>query len=325
MKLIDTQTSYSELQAFLEELNWIKNEQIIHVSIPGEGNMNVVVRVSTNQRSFILKQSRPYVQKYQDIPAPLGRIQTEHTFYKVTEHPELKMHLPEIIAFDPAEHLIMMSDLGQGDDMTILYSERTCSTQSLSLLVKILNRLHQIKPPSHYPENKELRSLNHQHVFVLPFIMDNGFDLDGVQMGLQELSTPYKKDFPLKTVIEELGKLYMSQGATLLHGDYYPGSWMKTSDQLYILDPEFSFVGYKEFDVGVLIAHLIIASSDQAFLQEVVHLYEGELDTQLLKQTAGVEIMRRIIGLAQLPLERNLREKSRLLEIAYSLIMDSTI
>ena len=43
----------------------------------------------------------------------------------------------------------------------------------------------------------------------------------------------------------------MQNGDTLLHGDYYPGSWMRVRERLYIIDPEFSFAGPKEFDLGI--------------------------------------------------------------------------
>jgi len=42
-----------------------EKEEVISMKKPGEGNMNVVLRIITNERSFILKQSRPYVEKYQ--------------------------------------------------------------------------------------------------------------------------------------------------------------------------------------------------------------------------------------------------------------------
>ena len=57
---IDTNTSLNTLQEFLESKNWLNaNENIISISKPGEGNMNVVLRVITNQRSFILNNRAP--------------------------------------------------------------------------------------------------------------------------------------------------------------------------------------------------------------------------------------------------------------------------
>ncbi len=89
--------------------------------------MNVVLRVKTNQRSFILKQSRPFVQKYQQIEAPLNRIEVEYKFYKAVQGPYISAHIPAILNFDQKNYLIQMEDLGQCDDMTSCYADRKIS------------------------------------------------------------------------------------------------------------------------------------------------------------------------------------------------------
>ncbi|MGS0526226.1 hypothetical protein ACU8V7_14710 [Zobellia nedashkovskayae] len=78
MTAIDTNTPLEELQNYLQSKEWLHTaEKLTAVEKPGDGNMNVVLRVITDQRSFILKQSRPYVQKYQQVEAPLDRITVE--------------------------------------------------------------------------------------------------------------------------------------------------------------------------------------------------------------------------------------------------------
>jgi 5-methylthioribose kinase len=52
-----------ELAAYLQQLKWLdEQETIVSLSKPGEGNMNCVLRVETATRSFIVKQSRGYVE-----------------------------------------------------------------------------------------------------------------------------------------------------------------------------------------------------------------------------------------------------------------------
>ena len=165
--------------------------------------------------------------------------------------------------------------------------------------------------------NSVKRSFN---VFVLPFMEDNGFSLDDIQIGLQELSLPYKKDKALKDQISSIGELYLSEGNTLIHGDYYPGSWMKNAVQIYVLDPEFSFIGFKEFDLGVMAAHLEMSGISNA-VGLILEKYQKETNTKLAWQLCGIEIMRRLIGLAQLPLNLDLNRKKELLSSAYQMIM----
>jgi len=320
---VNSDTSKERVEDLLKDKAWLidKRESIDQISVPGEGNMNVVLRIETNMRSIILKQSRPYVQKYPSIPAPLDRIDVEYQFYKSLQGQPISNHLPEVIAYDSTDHLLLMQDLGKVSDMTRLYSDQHFDANDLQVLVEVLSGVHSIAVSSQYPENLALRRLNHQHIFVLPFMEDNGFDLDDVQPGLQVLSKHYKEDQKLKSTISKIGELYLNSGDVLLHGDYYPGSWMKVDEEVFVLDPEFSFVGFREFDLGVMIAHLLIATNDLDIIGQALDQYQPSYDLKLVKQIAGIEITRRIIGLAQLPLERSIEEKKDLLDMAYSLII----
>ncbi|PCJ98963.1 MAG: hypothetical protein COA50_00830 [Flavobacteriaceae bacterium] len=283
--------------------------------------MNVVLRVKTSERSFILKQSRPYVEKYQQIEAPLDRIDVEHQFYKNITNHELKAHIPIVHNYNASEHIMLLQDLGQCQDMTYIYERRKIEPKNLLELIKILNTIHGKGVPKLFPKNMGLRQLNHQHIFVLPFMEENGFQLDNIQNGLQELSSPYKTDITLKMVVEEIGEKYLQEGKVLLHGDYYPGSWMTESNNIYVIDPEFSFVGFAEFDLGVMIAHLTMASLKDDFTGTILKQYQHKIDAKLVQQVAGIEMMRRLIGLAQLPLPRTIKEKGYLLQVAKKMIL----
>jgi 5-methylthioribose kinase len=133
----------------------------------------------------------------------------------------------------------------------------------------------------------------------------------------------YKKDAVLKNKVDVLGALYLSKGKYLLHGDYYPGSWLKTSDGIKIIDPEFCFFGSREFDLGILIAHLYLSQQEMSLLAVVEREYTAfkDLKPEILTGFIGVEMMRRLIGLAQLPLQIDVKEKAKLLKLAYQLIM----
>ncbi len=322
MNYIDINTPIPKLKAYLLSEGWIRpEEQIKSVEKPGEGNMNVVLRIKTNERSFILKQSRPYVQKYQQIEAPLDRIALEYQFYQTVQSNALNAHIPEILGYDPAEHLLVLEDLGHCEDMTAIYQNRAIEKHHLKKLIFIIGLTHRKSIPPNFPGNHEMRQLNHQHIFVLPFLEENGFQLNGVQQGLHELSLPYKKDRQLKKIVNEVGKKYLSPGNILLHGDYYPGSWMTETNKLYVIDPEFGFAGFAEFDLGVMAAHIILATGKSGYLDMIHTDYEGLAEKKLMAQVAGIEIIRRLIGLAQLPLKRSIAEKEYLLQLAHKMIL----
>lgn len=322
MNYLDTNTSITALHSYLASKGWIATkERILSVEKAGEGNMNVVLRIKLDQRSFILKQSRPFVQKYQQIEAPLARIAVEHQFYNVLQNEALEAHLPKILGYDEEEHVLLLQDLGNCEDMSYLYSDRSIAPVVLEQLIRAIGHIHSTTVPKDFPQNIEMRTLNHQHIFVLPFLIDNGFQLNAIQEGLQALSMPYKQDEHLKSIIGKIGEKYLSPGDTLLHGDYYPGSWMTADDHLFIIDPEFGFSGFAEFDLGVMTAHCIMSTADEHYIDLVYETYEGRAEKVLMTQVAGIEIMRRLIGLAQLPLERTLDEKQYLLELARKMVL----
>lgn len=322
MPLFDINSPKETLRSFLADKGWISpGESIVHIEKPGEGNMNVVLRIKTNEQSMILKQSRPYVQKFPHLAAPIDRIDTEKLFYESISGLTIHNHFPEILYYSKTDHTLILEDLGDCEDMTSIYGSRSISDADLTVLANILNQIHSVKASSTFPQNIALRKLNHQHIFILPFLEDNGFDLDQVHSGLQAIGSRIKKDIRLKRMAIRLGDIYLAAGNTLIHGDFYPGSWMRQGQKLYVLDPEFSFLGFPEFDLGVMTAHIILATGDSAYLSRILGYYEGNLDMTLTRQITGIEIIRRLIGLAQLPLKRSLDEKEDLLYTARNLML----
>ena len=320
---LDAHSSISDFENCLNIMVFLdpKQEQILSIKKPGEGNMNVVLRVRTNLRSFIIKQSRPFVQKYQEITAPIERIDVEYQFYKAVTNKTIAPHIPKILAYNAENYLLILEDLGDCKDMSYLYNDRTIATPQLHQLIDIASEIHKSTPVA-YPENMELRLLNHQHIFVLPFLKDSEFSLDAIQEGLQELALIYRNDDALKKEIAQVGEQYLSAGNTLLHGDYYPGSWMTKENHTYVIDPEFSFMGFAEFDIGVMAAHSVMITMNIDCLETIQNRYPSKLNRSLLDKVAGIEIMRRLIGLAQLPLKRSIHEKKLLLKMARALILD---
>jgi 5-methylthioribose kinase len=228
---------------------------------------------------------------------------------------------PEILGYLPSDYILLLEDLGKGEDLTSLYNTRRITSDLIKDFTLGLYYIHKKKAPVDYPENIELRKLNHDHIFELPFKENNSFNLDHIQKGLENLSGPFKKNYSLKEKVLYAGKIYLEKGNTLLHGDYYPGSWMRVGDNNYVIDPEFSFVGPKAFDLGVMSAHIIIASGKTSFLGEIYNMYPAKVEFKKISLYCGIEIIRRLIGLAQLPIKRSLMEKKELLNFAEELIL----
>jgi len=308
----------SKVEQYLQTQGWLADKEVVTaLEKPGEGNMNFVLRVQTNTRSFILKQARPWVEKFPTIDAPVERVAVEaHFFTTLQPHAAIKDFIPSTIGFDKASFILATEDLGIGADYSFLYQAgNTLEEEEIKSIVRFLNQLHHIPAPEDFPSNQAMRVLNHEHIFNFPFAEDNGFDLDEIEPGLQRASMLYKKDVFLKEKINKCGEVYLAKGNHLLHGDFYPGSWLKIKNGLKVIDPEFGFIGPAEFDLGVLVAHLMMANQSSSTIQTILDNYQSPSDfsESLLAQFAGIEIMRRIIGIAQLPLSLDLNQKKRLL------------
>jgi 5-methylthioribose kinase len=288
------------------------------------GNMNFVMRVFTDFTSFIFKQSRTYVEKYPTVLAPSNRIEIEAQFYDtIGKKASLNKYVPGVLFVDLINYVIILEDLGVCTDFTSMYrDDLKISSDDGRYLIDFLLDLHSMSVVE-YPSNQSMRELNNEHIFNYPFMLDNGFDLDGVLSGLSAISMPYKQDDILQEKIKLLSKIYLGgKPKSLLHGDFYPGSWLATDDGIKIIDHEFSYMGSPEFDLGVMIGHLYITRHSDAFINELITYYHSKnhLDTSLVYAFAGIEILRRIMGLAQLPIKLNLSEREALLALGASMV-----
>lgn len=301
---------------------WQSGEKISRISVPGESNMNLVLRIETNQGSYILKQAKSFVRKYPQIPAPIHRIEIEYQFLKqLAGNSFLTSLSPKVLQYDEGNYLMLLEDLGEGSDFLSLYGgHQQLKSEEVKLLVDYLMPLHQLQI-TNFPATREMRTLNHEHIFNFPFLEVNGVDLNSIQPGLQEVSLPYKTDPLLKQVIQALGNRYLADGKVLMHGDYYPGSWLQVATGIKIIDPEFGGLGDAEFDLGVFLAHLDLSEQAEEWSAQVQKQYTLPVDWALVQQYRGVEILRRLIGIAQLPVSLSLNAKKSLLARARTYVL----
>ena len=302
----------------------------------GEGNMNCTVRVRTSDGSFILKQSRPWLEKYPQIAAPFDRALAEGRFYRlVAPSPTVAGTMPRLLWTDDEARTVALEDLGAASDFFPLYArEIALSEQTLVELVAFLSALHPLAPTDAAAReglaNHEMRALNHEHIFALPLRAENGLDLDAYAgtPGLADVAASLKADNAYARTVAELGERYLhGSGDSLLHGDFFPGSFLRTDAGVRVIDPEFCFCGDAEYDLGVFAAHLLLAGEPAERAERVLERYRPgaarTISAELARRYAGVEIMRRLIGVAQIPtLRADLARKTAWLELSRRLVLE---
>lgn len=325
-------------EATLRDIGWLSAaEEVLGIERPGEGNMNLTLRVTTDRRSVIVKQSRPWVEKYDAIEAPFDRVLSELAFYRaVAELPTVASRMPRLLGAHAEYRLLLLEDLGAGSDLSSLYaSGEELSEAEGSSLGRYLRALHEGTPRVQL-ENRAMRELNAAHIFVIPLQADNGVDVDDLEPGLGQKAEELRADSALRTALERLSSRYLAEGsgAALLHGDFFPGSWLRlSSGELAVIDPEFAFSGDVELDVGVALAHLRMAGQPSVVLEALLEpllqpLPEGRgdgIDRELVAGYAGAEVIRRLLGVAQLPLPPSAGRRARLLGRAAQALVDGRL
>lgn len=322
--------SAPDVEQYLRHRKWIDDGEIVlSFESAGEGNMNYTYRVETNRRSFILKQSVPWVAKYPTIEAPWDRIIRETRFYQIVSATDtLSCRMPTLFDVDITSRIACFEDLGDGQDVSTIYSGTPLDVTLLEEAARWLSTLHATPIDSQSSAtalpNRDMRELNHEHIFHYPLLPDNGLDLEAITPGLQEEAAKLIHDANfVKTVIDLGERYYLQDGLTLLHGDFFPGSWYQSKDGLKIIDPEFAFFGHAEFDFAVMLAHLLLAEQPPEKIQIAVQSYSPAkaFNWDVSVQLIGVEIMRRLIGVAQLPLTYGIETKRALLELARNCVL----
>ena len=323
-----------QLEAFLEDRHWLRaGEGLYACDEAGEGNMNLTLRLRTDQRTMILKQARPWVEKYAHIGAPWDRILFEQRFYeRVASLPKVAAAMPRLMATDVDARVIVMEDVGEGGDFTDLYSGRRITEEELRELAQYLRALHdgtRSRPDSDLA-NREMRALNHERSFVEPLDPDNLVNLEIHELWLRDEAAKLWDDGAFYAAVQIVGERYLKDGPCLVHGEFFPGSWLRAEDGIKVIDPEFCSYGDAEFDLGVCLAHLRLSEQDFDFAKAFLAAYVGQvgdsrLDMEWVARYAAVEVMRRIIGVGQLSIPPTQGLRARLLKHSRKALMGRSL
>lgn len=321
------------LGRYLASQQWLEpGEKVRGCDRAGEGNMNLTLRVRTDRRRFIVKQARPWVEKYNDIPAPWDRSHSEIGFYqKIQAIREVASRMPRLLGCDREARVMLLEDLPAARDLSDVYDPSLREAQAPSAaeraeLALYLRHLHCDSEAEADPAlaNRAMRELNHAHMFEIPMDDPPPVDLDALEPGLADATALLRGDAAYRSALGETGARYLSEadGRCLVHGDYFPGSWLRTDLGLRIIDPEFGFFGDPELDLGFAVAHFALAGLPPDSARHLLESYSKgreavTTDVGWIARYAAVEVMRRLVGVAQLAIpasrgfRKDLLERSR--------------
>jgi len=247
--------------------NYLENGTI-EISEIGDGNLNFVYIITNivNGKSLIVKQAVPYLRiAGEGFPLSRERMNYEirafHFYEKL-----LPNFVPKVYYADEAMSLVIMENLSNHIimrkgliDGTIYpkFAEHISTFLSNTLFYSsslYLNSRDKRVLIDKFNSNSQLCKLTEDFVFTLAFMEDETNDIN------PDLLNEAKEFFAqndFKKNVLKLKYIFMTQSDALLHGDLHTGSIMLNSEETFVIDPEFAFVGAFGFDIGALIANMI--------------------------------------------------------------------
>jgi len=239
----------------------------------GDGNLNLVFIVRGPAGGVAVKQALPYVRLVgESWPLPLSRAHFEHL--ALSAHNRLAPGLvPRVLHYNETMALIVMELLQPhiimrrgmitatrypafAEHITTFMAQTLFGTSDLALPAD--KKKAEIAT---FCGNHALCKITEDLIFTEPYMIAENNRWTSPQ--LDDAAKAIREDGPLKVAVSELKVKFLSEAQALLHGDLHTGSIMVTESETKVIDPEFAFYGPMGFDVGALIANLLLSYFSQ--------------------------------------------------------------
>jgi 5-methylthioribose kinase len=235
----------------------------------GDGNLNLVFIVTSGAAGVVVKQALPYVRLVgESWPLPLDRAHFEHEALKL-QAAHVPMHVPRVYHFDPGQAAIVMAYLSPhiilrkglirrvrypdlADHLSTFMAEMLFRTSDLFLPADAKRTAQAL-----FCHNTALCKISEDLIFTDPYRVAPLNRWTSPE--LDALAAAFRADAGLKVAVQELKWAFLTRGEALLHGDLHTGSVMVTQSETRVIDPEFAFFGPIGFDVGAILANLMLS------------------------------------------------------------------
>jgi 5-methylthioribose kinase len=235
----------------------------------GDGNLNLVFIVKGARGGIAVKQALPYVRLVgESWPLPLSRAHYE--YLALSRQAQLApglvpalLHHNEALALTAMEllepHIIMRKGLVAGtqyprfvEDITTFMARTLFFTSDLAL-----SAAEKKEGIATFAGNHALCKITEDLIFTDPYCEaeQNRWTAPWLDASAARL----RADMELHVAISRLKLKFMASPEALLHGDLHTGSIMVTPSETRVIDPEFAFYGPMGFDVGAVLANLLMA------------------------------------------------------------------
>ena len=239
------------------------------ISEVGDGNLNLVFIVKGAEGGVAVKQALPYVRLVgESWPLPLSR--SHYEYLALTHQARLApglvpavLHHNEGLALVVMEliepHIIMRKGLIAGalyprfvGDIATFMARTLFFSSDLALTAA-----KKKEGIAAFAGNHALCKITEDLIFTDPYRVAE--QNRWTQPWLDATAAAFREDLDLHAAISRLKLRFLNAPEALIHGDLHTGSIMVTEDSTVVIDPEFAFYGPMGFDIGAVIANLLMA------------------------------------------------------------------
>ncbi|MCP3983325.1 MAG: phosphotransferase [bacterium] len=304
--------SDENLPDYLVHLGLFGPDEDLQVEIAGDGNINWVRRASLpGGTSYIVKQARPALEKFPEYEVTTERLIFEARYLERVQPFDTDGICPKVIGFDPDERVLVLEDLSDCTRLDDALTEGLKSAASLQTLARFLARVHAATAKecglAAAFENDAMRRLHGDHIFILPYLEEFPAP-PATTMRAAEL----RADRELAGIAREAYDTYLRPNGPLVHADVQATNILLGANGPKLIDAEIAHAGDPAFDIGTLIAHLVLPDAARGEPERAIPLtravwqaYRNEcgpdatpLEADVIRY-AGLELIRRTIGAAR--------------------------
>ena len=241
----------------------------------GDGNLNLVFIVRGPEGSLCAKQALPYLRVVgEGWPLPLSR-----AFYEaaaLARQAQDAGGVPGVFHVEHGQALIVMEDLsshrvwrgalidGERHESAApvlgrFMAEALFRSSELALAPEVKKREAAL-----FAGNAALCRISEDLIFTDPY---TDHPMNDFTPGLEPDVAAMRGDAAWRLAVQDLKWSFTTRAEALLHGDLHTGSVMVSpagpGEDVRVIDPEFAFYGPMGFDVGALLANLLLSGASK--------------------------------------------------------------
>jgi 5-methylthioribose kinase len=226
---------------YLRNRGFIRGEQARVEPLSG-GVSNLVLRIVTPERSFILKQSRPQLRTRDTWLSDLDRIYREQEVMQVL-YPLLPAPtVPEVLFSDRANYVFAMSHAPEGSQV---WKESLLAGQVDPAVAEVAGRILGQIHETTARDTSLVEGFADHTVFVQ-------LRVDPFYRRVQERRPEVAE------AVEPIISRLLSRKIALCHGDYSPKNILTHGQGFMLVDYETAHFGDPTMDLGFFLSHLIL-------------------------------------------------------------------